>query len=137
MALSNKGGADFGAPLAEINTTPLVDVMLVLFVIFLVSAPMLTQTVPLNLPKESVSSEQSPLEKTAIAIDAQSQIFWNRSRVTPVELEERLRDLAVESPDSPVELYIDQQVPYARISGVLAAAQRSGISRLGFMLESD
>jgi biopolymer transport protein ExbD len=137
MALSSQGGADFGAPLAEINTTPLVDVMLVLFVIFLVTAPMLTQTVPLNLPKESVSTEHNPRDHTAIAINAKNQIFWNRSRVTPAELEERLRDLAVESPDSPVELYIDQQVPYARISGVLAAAQRSGISRLGFTLESN
>jgi biopolymer transport protein ExbD len=110
--------------------------MLVLFVIFLVTAPMLTQTVPLNLPKESVSSEPDSRQRIAIAIDAKNQIFWNRSRVTAVELEQRLRQLAVASPNSPVELHIDQQVPYARISSVLAAAQRSGIGRLGFTLES-
>jgi biopolymer transport protein ExbD len=136
MALGSPGGQGPNAPLAEINTTPLVDVMLVLFVIFLVTAPMLTRTVPLELPEEALGRAAPPSPTTAIAIDGRSQLFWNQEPVEPDELERRLRQLANGDTRSPVELHIDRQVPYVRISAVLAAAQRAGVNQLGFVMLS-
>lgn len=136
MALNARPGHHSAAPLAEINTTPLVDVMLVLFVIFLVTAPLLTHTVPLNLPKEQVSAQEPPPDRQTLSVDAGGRYFWNNEPIELTELESRFQRLATHAPESSVDLRVDEQVAYARISAIMAAAQRAGLSQLGFVLEA-
>lgn len=135
MALSTRSAPDLGAPLAEINTTPLVDVMLVLFVIFLVTAPLLTHNVPLDLPREPGAAEQPDPERHTLAIDAAGRYYWDDTPLSAAEIEPRLARLAGQDPERPLDLRIDEATDYRYISAVLAAAQRSGLTRLLFVVE--
>ena len=123
---------EFHAPMAEINTTPLVDVMLVLLVIFLVAAPLLTHTVKLELPNEtaSVAADENPVQ---ISVDASGQYFWNSAPISQVMLDEKLKALAHKNPHQPIHLYADRQSTYDKVSHILAVAQSHGLSQIGFI----
>ena len=122
------------APLAEINMTPLVDVMLVLLVIFLVTAPMLTSAIKLKLPSESAAqiSEQKPM---VISIDKSGRYFVDDMLVYDVDLDNLLQHAAKNNLKQQIHLRADVEVPYGKVSYVLAAAQRLGLSNIGFITE--
>lgn len=132
MALGNFDREDFQAPIAEINTTPLVDVMLVLLVIFLVTAPMLTQAVKLELPNENATQiqDENPIK---ISIDASGQYYWDNAALSPETINQRLQEAAAANSKQPIHLRADKHVAYGKVSYILAAAQRYGLNNIGFV----
>ncbi|MDX1974546.1 MAG: biopolymer transporter ExbD [Rickettsiales bacterium] len=134
MALSNFDKEDFQAPMAEINTTPLVDVMLVLLIIFLVTAPMLTQAVKLELPNETATQIQDEKPIT-LSIDANGQYYWNDTPITMETLSQRFQEAAATNPKQPIHLRADKKTPYEKVSHILAAAQRNSLNNIGFITQ--
>jgi len=124
-------------PMAEINMVPLIDVMLVLLVIFIVTAPLLTHAVKLQLPQ--VSSTPNPLkpEKIEFAIDAASQRFWNGEAVSRAVAAERFTAMGKVQPQPEIHLRADQSVPYRAVAETLADATRAGLTRIGFVSEPE
>ncbi|MCR5884748.1 biopolymer transporter ExbD [Rhizobacter sp. J219] len=137
MAFASFDNRSAGAPMAEINMVPLIDVMLVLLVIFIVTAPLLTQAVKLELPKASSRPNVTPSEKVEFAIDAGGGLFWNGE---PVERAEAARRFGVESQKQPqpeVHLKADQNVPYRVVAQTLADASKAGLTKVGFISEPE
>jgi biopolymer transport protein ExbD len=124
-------------PMSEINVTPLVDVMLVLLVIFMVTAPFLLQAVPVNLPKTAPVAKLIPVKKVELIIDAQGQVYVDQEQVAGDDLEARLKTLLEADPEFSVQLKADYRVAYGRIAEVMAAVSRAGITRLSFVTSSD
>ncbi|WP_295998411.1 biopolymer transporter ExbD [Rugamonas sp.] len=121
--------------MADINVTPMVDVMLVLLVIFIISAPMFTSAVKLELPKaQAPDSEQAPATVT-LAIDAQGRIFWNNEAVERSALDARLAAAARLSPQPELQLRADKDTRYEVVAQVMAAAQGQGLTKLGFVTD--
>ncbi len=124
------------APLSEINVTPLVDVMLVLLVIFILTAPLLTSAIRLELPKtEGAQAGQAPVA-VSLVVNGQGQVFFNDQAVGLPELASRLQAVASQRPDTEVQLRADQAVPYGRVVEVMGVAQKAGLSRIGFVAEA-
>ena len=122
------------APLSEINMTPLVDVMLVLLVIFLVTAPMLNSNIKLNLPAESAA--QITEEKTiTISLNLAGEYFVDDKLVSEKELEQKLNSTAKENPKQQIHIRADVDVNYGKVSHLLAQLQRVGLSNIGFVTE--
>jgi biopolymer transport protein TolR len=124
-------------PMSEINVTPLVDVMLVLLVIFMVTAPFLLQAVPVSLPKTAPVAKLIPVKKLELIIDAEGQVYVDQEQVAGSDLEERLKSLLVADPEMTVQLKADYRVAYGHIADVMAAVSRAGIVRLTFVTSSD
>ena len=124
-------------PMAEINTTPLVDVMLVLLVIFIITAPLFHQAVPIDLPR--VHSTKLDQEPTVInlALDHDGQLFWNGELVRLADLESRFRAALEANPRTPPELHLraDRKTEYEKVAQVMASAQRSGLTRIAFVTQ--
>ena len=119
--------------MSEINVTPLVDVMLVLLVVFIVTAPLLTQAVKVNLPKTEKTAPAPDQHLANLAIDAQGRLSLN-DHPQPLEtLEARLRALLQADPELTVQFQADQVVPYGRVAEAMALAHKAGITRLAFM----
>ncbi len=123
------------APMAEINVTPMVDVMLVLLVIFILAAPLFTHAIKLDLP--AAQSEPVPAEPTTVSlsIDGEGQIFWNLDAVSFDQLRQKLEKAATQQPQPQVQLRADRNTRYETIAQVMAAAQSQGLTRLGFVTE--
>lgn len=133
------GGFEKGnnSPMSEINTTPLVDVMLVLLIIFMVTAPLITNTVNVNLPKtKSVATPQKP-NVVKIAVRENGEIFWNDKKVEGQNLHLLLRSAIEKNPDSELHLESDKNTRYEDIVKIMVEAQRAGISKLGFVSKVD
>jgi biopolymer transport protein ExbD len=126
-----------GAPLAEINMVPLIDVMLVLLVIFIVTAPLLTHAVKLDLPKASSQPNAVKAEKIEFAIDAAGARYWNGERVSREEAAARFAVEGRREPQPEVHVRADQTVPYGRVAETLADAARAGLARVGFVTEPE
>ena len=124
-------------PMSEINVTPLVDVMLVLLVIFMVTAPFLLQAVPVSLPKTAPVAKLLPVKKVELIIDAQGQVYVDQYQVAGDDLETRLKTLLEADPGLAVQLKADYRVAYGRIAEVMTAVSRAGILRLSFVTASD
>jgi biopolymer transport protein ExbD len=125
------------APVAEINMVPLIDVMLVLLVIFIVTAPLLTHAVKLDLPKVSSQANQQTPEKIEFAIDAQGQRFWNGEPVTRAQAAERFLAEGQKPVQPEVHLRADQNAAYRGIAETLADASKAGLSKVGFVSEPE
>lgn len=133
---SGSGGTDEEV-MSDINTTPLVDVMLVLLIIFLITVPVITQTVPLSLPKaHNVPTETKP-ENVTIAVDGQGNIYWNLARVDTATLLERFKGVARLQPQPEVHVRGDRGTRYEYIGRVILTAQRAGVQKVGFITEPD
>lgn len=131
---SNFEREELQAPLSEINMTPLVDVMLVLLVIFLVTAPMLNSAIKLDLPAEAAS--QISEEKTmTISVGRDGKYFLNDEEMSTSALDAQLKILAKENPKQQIHLRADVNVNYGKVSHVLAELQRVGLSNIGFITE--
>ena len=124
------------APMSEINVTPLVDVMLVLLVIFILTAPLLTSAIRLDLPKaEGAQAGQAPAAVTLV-VNPQGQVFFNDRALPLSELAVQLKAVASQRPDTEVQLRADQAVPYGRVVEVMGVAQKAGLSRIGFVADA-
>ena len=121
--------------IATINTTPLVDVMLVLLIIFLITIPVVTHTVPVKLPSETVQPYKTKPENVNVAVDREGQIFWNEKLVDQKELLARLKVISVQKPQPEVHIRGDQEVRYEFVGRVILTAQRAGIAKVGFITE--
>jgi biopolymer transport protein ExbD len=119
-----------------INTTPLVDVMLVLLIIFLITIPVVTQSVKLELPKERNIPTQTKPENIVIAVDRDGDVFWGLERVPDNEtLVNRLKVESIKEPQPEVHIRGDAEVRYESVGRVVVAAQRAGIFKVGFITE--
>lgn len=120
-------------PMAEINTTPLVDVMLVLLVIFIITAPLFQQAVPIDLPKVDATRLEDKPQVIQVAIDAEGIVYWNGEPVHADALPARLE--AARSGDPELHLRADRATRYERVAEVMAAAQRAGIVKIAFVTD--
>ncbi|WP_027823779.1 ExbD/TolR family protein [Laribacter hongkongensis] len=127
---------DSHAPMAEINTTPLVDVMLVLLVVFIVTAPLLTHSVAVALPRASAEQHVDRPEAIRLTLDTTGQLFWNDAPLELDALPERLRASVAVTPDVSVQLRADRDTRYDTVAQVMAAARSAGVERLGFITEA-
>jgi biopolymer transport protein ExbD len=136
MSVQQPGGDDDGAPMSEINTTPLVDVMLVLLIVFMITIPVITHTVPVELPKVRNEATKTAPENINISVNKDGQIFWGQTLVpdTPALLE-RLKGAAVLKPQPEVHVRADQTTRYEYVGRVILTAQRAGIQKVGFITE--
>lgn len=121
--------------MADINVTPMVDVMLVLLVIFIISAPMFTNAVQLELPKAQAKAVPQEAETVSLAIDAGGTVYWNNDALQPGQLEQRLAGAAGLSPQPELQLRADKDTRYEVVAQVMAAAQSHGLTRLGFVTD--
>lgn len=128
----NEGGGA-SQPMAEINTTPLVDVMLVLLVIFIITAPLFQQAVPIDLPKVSATKVDDKPEVIHVAVDAEGRIFWNGEALPRETLEGRLAAVSARQPE--LHLRADRAVRYEKVAEVMAAAQKAGVVKIAFVTE--
>jgi len=121
---------------SAINTTPLVDVMLVLLIIFLITIPVVSPSVQLNLPKESSIPTITKPENINLAVDRDGQMFWNTEQITSLGvLKERLDTLAHQTPQPEVHIRGDDGVRYEFVGRVIFACQKAGIAKVGFITE--
>src|SRR5215475_12241672 len=131
-------GEDAGGAIASINTTPLVDVMLVLLIIFLITIPVITKTVPVNLPKAVNIPTQTKPENITIAVNKDGDIFWNDKKVAnPNELLGLIEGAAVRKPQPEIHIRGDKDARYEAIGRVMYAIQRGGVVKVGFLTEPD
>jgi biopolymer transport protein ExbD len=123
-------------PIAEINTTPLVDVMLVLLVIFIITAPLLTHSIKLDLPTAQAPASAEKPETITLSIDASGGLFWNEERIAGEdELSTRFSAAAKRQPQPELHLRADRDTRYQRIAEVMSSAQRAGIAKIGFVTD--
>jgi biopolymer transport protein ExbD len=129
----DKGGGS--APMAEINMIPLIDVMLVLLVIFIITAPLLTHAVKLDLPRASSQVNQTKPDSIQLAIDRSGTVFWNGEVVDAAQWRERMAAAAKVQPQPEVHLRADGDVAYRRVAQVMSDAARVGLTRIGFLTD--
>src|SRR6202008_3524077 len=134
----NVGESSSGGMMATINTTPLVDVMLVLLIIFLITIPVITKTVKVDLPKAVNIPTQTKPENITIAVDKDGNIYWNDRRVANRnELLGLVEGAAVKKPQPEIHIRGDNQARYEDIGRVMYAIQRGGIVKVGFLTEPE
>ena len=135
MAFGRLERTQTSQPMSEINVTPLVDVMLVLVVIFIITAPLLASSIRLDLPKTEAARPNEAPQFVTLVVDKAGQVFFNDQPVTAAQLAERLQQVARKSADTEVQLRADEAVPYGRIVEVMGAAQKVGLNRIGFIAD--
>ena len=119
----------------EINMTPLVDVMLVLLIIFIITVPVLTHSVKVDLPRADNTPNELKPETVNLAVNADGNVYWNETQVTMEELDLRLATEATKQPQPEVHIRGDRTVDYEHVIKTMAAVQRAGILKLGFVTE--
>jgi biopolymer transport protein ExbD/biopolymer transport protein TolR len=124
------------APMSEINMTPLIDVMLVLLVIFIITAPLMTTSLKLDLPKTDSATPTSAPAFISLAIDAQGKLFFGDEALARDALALRIAAAAKTNPQLEVQLRADQKVPYGEVAALIAVIQKAGLSRIGFVTET-
>lgn len=135
MAFATLDGDDGNEALAEINMIPLIDVMLVLLVIFIVTAPLLTHAVKVDLPKASSTPNLTKPDNVQVAIDAAGQVYWNGETVAAEALDGRLRSAAALTPQPELHLRAERTTPYEKVAELMSASARAGLTRIGFVTE--
>jgi len=119
----------------EINMTPLVDVMLVLLIVFIITVPVMKHSVDIDLPRASSTPQDAKPQTIRLSVDAQGRYFWNEQPIADAELLTRLEAAARRDPQPELHLRGDRDARYERVAQALAAAQRSGLRRIGFVTE--
>lgn len=124
------------APMSEINTTPLVDVMLVLLIIFIITAPLLTHAVPIDLPKASSQPLPEKPETITLSLKANGEVWWNNDKISEDALPSHLSDAAHKSATPPdMQLRADKDTRYEKIAQVMSTARNNGIQKIGFVTD--
>ena len=137
MVISYKEAPDDDADLAEINTTPLVDVMLVLLIIFLITIPVINTSVAVRLPREANQLQQTLPGTVVISVDAAGASYWFDARLSDAQsLRDKLQQTAAQTPQPEVHIRGDARADFEAVARVLAAAQQAGIARIGFVTEA-
>jgi biopolymer transport protein TolR len=139
--MSSGGGGRRGrghrrAPMAEINVTPMVDVMLVLLIIFMITAPLLMAGVPINLPDSRAKALDEPKKPVQISIDKQGQTFVDEDLVPDADLGDRLAGIAAKSPqDDPTQIFLraDRAVDYGRVAAVMGQLNHAGLNKISLV----
>jgi biopolymer transport protein ExbD len=119
----------------EINMTPLVDVMLVLLIIFIITVPVMKHAVNVDLPRATSTPQEARPDTIRLSVDAQGRYFWNEQQVADEDLAQRLQAEARREPQPELHLRGDRDARYERVAQALAAAQRSGLRKIGFVTE--
>lgn len=127
---SREGNA---APMAEINMIPLIDVMLVLLVIFIITAPLLTHAVKVDLPEASSSPNLTKPDNIQLAVDADGRIFWNGERLERSDARARMAAAAALEPRPELHIHADGSVAYRKVAEVMSDAAKAGLTRIGFV----
>jgi biopolymer transport protein ExbD len=127
------GTGQHAAPMAEINTTPLVDVMLVLLVIFIITAPLLTHAVKIDLPQATSQPLPEKPEVISISVDAAGKMYWNDAPLVQGELKLKLTEIAQKQPQPELHIRADKETRYQILAEVMADAQNAGVTKLGFV----
>ena len=130
--LERRVGAE---PMSDINMTPLIDVMLVLLVIFMITAPLMTSSLKLDLPKTDAAKPSDAPAFIALAVDAQGQLFIGDAPAGREQVLHRVREAAAVDPQTEVQLRADQAVPYGRVAELIGLIQDGGLARIGFVTE--
>jgi biopolymer transport protein ExbD len=138
MSIGAPDPGDDDKAISEINVTPLVDVMLVLLIIFLITIPVITQSVKVDLPKAANIPTQTKPENINIAVDSQGNVYWNTMLVpTQDALLGRIKSVSVLNPQPEIHVRGDRGTAYEHIGRVIVLAQRGGIQKIGFITEPD
>jgi biopolymer transport protein ExbD len=134
MAFTSNAG---GGPMAEINVTPLVDVLLVLLIIFMITAPLMSHKIRIDLPQANPNvQEQNPPEPIDLAVKETGEIFWNDELVTEAMLQAQLRVSAQKNPQPELQIRADKDTKYQLIATVMANAKSAGMVKIGFITTS-
>ena len=134
MAFGTLGQGD-EQPMAEINTTPLVDVMLVLLIIFMVTAPLFTHAVKIDLPRAQSELNAEKPDTISLSIDAAGKLYWNNDAIDEGSLRERFVQAAAHATQPELHLHADRDTRYDVIARIMAEAQRSGLKKIGFVTD--
>jgi biopolymer transport protein ExbD len=132
------GGFDSGGdqkPMAEINMVPLIDVMLVLLVIFIITAPLLTHSVKIDLPKASSNPNITKPEHVQIGIRQDGRVFWNGEQAEKADLQQRMSQAATLDPQPEIHIRADRLVHYENVAQVMSMAGKAGLKRIGFVTD--
>ena len=121
--------------MADINVTPLVDVMLVLLVIFMVTAPLMTSAIRLDLPQSEAADAVASASSVVLVVDAQGALYLNDQAITEQALTTHLSGVARRDPQTELELRADASVPYGRVVEAMGLAQKAGLTRIGFVAQ--
>ncbi len=135
MAIGSFNGRSHQAPMAEMNVVPLVDVMLVLLVIFIVTAPLLTHSVKIDLPKASSSANITKPEHIELGIRPGDELFWNGERIAAGDLAARFAVAAKRQPQPELHIRANRDARYESVARVMSAAAKTGLTRIGFVTE--
>ncbi|WP_420226073.1 ExbD/TolR family protein [Pigmentiphaga litoralis] len=130
---SFNGGGNNGAPMSEINMVPLIDVMLVLLVIFIITAPLLSHAVRIDVPQATSAPSQADPITIDLAINADGELFWNDGKIDMGVLSERFEVAAKQEPQPELQLRADKATRYEVLAQVMADASRAGMKRIGFV----
>jgi biopolymer transport protein ExbD len=134
-SFQDQGGAPTPQPMSEINTTPLVDVMLVLLIIFIVTAPLLTHGIKIDLPKAASSANPEQPETVTLSVDAEGRVFWNDAVVAEADLPAAMAQAAARTPQPELHLRADMNTKYQRLAEIMALARNAGLTKLGFVTD--
>jgi biopolymer transport protein ExbD len=121
----------------EINTTPLVDVMLVLLIIFIITIPVINHSVKIDLPRASSQPDQLKPDNISLSIDAAGRIYWNKEEIDRESLKVRIADAAAKEPQPELHLRAERTTEYEKVAQVMSAAQAGGLSKIGFVTDPD
>ncbi|MGZ4971038.1 MAG: ExbD/TolR family protein [Methylobacter sp.] len=133
MAMNTKDGGGDDDVMGEINVTPLVDVMLVLLVVFIVTAPLLTQAVHVNLPKTAETAPPEEKEAVYISVDAKGKVFIDKTEIALESFEKELLNRKAADPEIALNLNADDAVQYGTVAKVMSSIERSGITKLSVL----
>ena len=123
-------------PMSDINMTPLIDVMLVLLVIFMITAPLMTSSLKLDLPKTDAAQPTDTPSFVSVAIDPQGRIYFGEEALDVAAFTARIGEAARKNPQTEVQLRADKSVPYGRVAELIGIVQKAGLSRIGFVAEA-
>jgi len=135
MAFASLDGSDASEPLAEINMVPLIDVMLVLLIIFMVTAPLLTHAVKVDLPKAASAPNITRPDNVQLAIDSSGRVFWNGEAVDAAQLAARAKAAGAQQPQPELHIRAERTTPYEKVAQVMSEAARQGLTRIGFVTD--
>ncbi len=135
MAFASFEDGEDNEPLAEINMVPLIDVMLVLLIIFMVTAPLLTHAVKVDLPKAASSANISKQDAIQLNIDANGQVFWNGEKIDAGQLNAKLAESAARAQQPELHIGAERTTPYEKVAQVMSEAARLGVTRIGFVTD--
>jgi biopolymer transport protein ExbD len=121
--------------LSEINMVPLIDVMLVLLIVFMITVPVMKNSIDVDLPQAAAQRTQDKPETIRLSVDAEGRYHWNEAPVTDEELQARLETASRQEPQPELHIRGDKSVRYERVAQAMAAAQRAGVRKLGFITE--